>query len=112
MIETVGLGAFALSSAPAICSYIGGIPSELGQLVEQMRRISTGESRRFLIPQDDFRGAPVGIDVRLVEATCIEPLTNTGLAHRDAGVGQVGRGPHAPAPSRRSKLRRARSRIE
>ena len=44
------------------------------------------------IPALDFGGAPTGIDVRLVVATGIEPIINTGIAHREAGVGQVGAG--------------------
>ena len=38
------------------------------------------------------RGAPVGIDVRRVVETGIAPAINTGIAHRRAGVGQVGAG--------------------
>ncbi|MDP2471348.1 MAG: hypothetical protein Q8W46_10795, partial [Candidatus Palauibacterales bacterium] len=46
----------------------------------------------FTIPQLDFRGTPTGIDVRKVVELGITPRVNTGIAHREAGVGQVGAG--------------------
>ena len=38
----------------------------------------------------DFRGTPLGIDVRKVVATGIPPVIDAGIAHREAGVGQIG----------------------
>ena len=38
------------------------------------------------------RGSPTGIDIRRVVETGIQPVINTGIAHREAGVGQVGAG--------------------
>ena len=35
---------------------------------------------------------PTGIDVRRVVETGIQPAINTGIAHREPGVGQVGAG--------------------
>ena len=40
----------------------------------------------------DFAAAPVGIDVRKVVDTGIQPVVTTGIAHREAGVGQIGAG--------------------
>ena len=40
----------------------------------------------------DFAGVPTGIDIRLVVETGITPTINTGIAHREPGVGQVGAG--------------------
>jgi hypothetical protein len=37
-------------------------------------------------------GVPTGIDVRRVVETGIVPWINTGIAHRQAGVGQIGAG--------------------
>ncbi|MFD7549398.1 DUF1116 domain-containing protein [Streptomyces sp. NPDC059578] len=90
--ETVGLGAFALTAAPAISSFIGGSHEQAVALVDEMRRICRGSSGRFLIPFDGFRGTPVGIDVDLVCRTGITPVVNNGFAHREAGRGQVGAG--------------------
>jgi len=88
--ETVGLGAFALSAAPAIVSFVGGDPLTASDTVEELRGICRGTSSRFLIPSEGFRGTPIGIDVHKVAATGIAPLANAGLAHREPGRGQVG----------------------
>jgi hypothetical protein len=92
MTETVGLGAFALSAAPAIGSFVGVSVAEATEVVAEMRRITAATSSRFLIPAEEFRGTPVGIDVRLVAETGIAPVVNNGFAHREAGRGQVGAG--------------------
>ena len=44
------------------------------------------------MPTWDFKGAPLGIDIRKVVETGITPLINTGIAHKVAGKGQVGAG--------------------
>jgi len=40
----------------------------------------------------DFRGTPTGIDVLKIIETGILPAINTGIAHKDPGVGMVGAG--------------------
>ncbi|MFN3337731.1 MAG: hypothetical protein ACK42I_09570, partial [Thermomicrobium sp.] len=37
-------------------------------------------------------GTPVGIDLRAVIRTGILPFIDTGIAHREPGIGQVGAG--------------------
>ena len=44
------------------------------------------------LPALDFAGAPSGIDVLKVLDTGVLPVINTGIAHRRAGVGQIGAG--------------------
>ncbi len=90
--ETTGYGAFALTAAPAITSFVGGSADESRRLVESMRVICAGTSSRFLIPGDDFHGTPLGIDVHRVAASGISPVINNGMAHREPGRGQVGAG--------------------
>ena len=90
--EAVGLGAFALSAAPALSEFVGGDPMQSSELVAELRRICRGTSSRFVLPFEGFRGTPLGIDVRLVAETGIAPLVNNGLAHRLPGIGQVGAG--------------------
>jgi hypothetical protein len=90
--EVIGLGAFALSAAPALTQFVGGDPTRGPEHVAELRQICRAESTRFLIPFEGFRGSPIGIDVRLVAETGIAPLVNNGLAHRNPGVGQVGAG--------------------
>ncbi len=44
------------------------------------------------LPNLDFAGAPCGIDIRKVVDRGIRPLLTTGIAHKEAGVGQIGAG--------------------
>jgi hypothetical protein len=90
--ETAGWGAFALVAAPAITSFIGGTAATSARLVEEMRGLCAGTSRRMLVPADEFRGTPIGIDVHRVRDMGVAPIINNGMAHREAGRGQVGAG--------------------
>ncbi len=90
--ETAGLGAFAMAAAPAIVQLVGGTVGLARQITEQMYEITAGEHEVFRIPALGFRGTPIGIDVRKVVQTGIEPVIDTGIAHREAGVGQIGAG--------------------
>ena len=44
------------------------------------------------MPSLDGQGVPTGIDVRRVVELGIQPAINTGIAHKRAGIGQVGAG--------------------
>lgn len=90
--EVIGLGAFALSAAPAIAEFIGGTVAELVDRSESMRAITVSEHPHFLIPALGFRGTACGIDVRKVAARGLAPLINTGVASRVPGAGQIGAG--------------------
>lgn len=90
--ETAGIGAFAMAAAPAIVTFISGKPQDALNATLEMYEITVAEHQTFTIPPFDFRGSPVGIDVRKVVELGITPRVNTGIAHKDAGVGQVGAG--------------------
>ena len=90
--ETAGIGAFAMAAAPAIVSFIGGTPRDATNATLEMYEITAAEHPHFTIPTLGFRGTPVGIDLRKVVELGITPRVNTGIAHRQAGVGQVGAG--------------------
>lgn len=90
--ETAGFGAFAMTAAPAIMSFVGGTAAEARAFVEEMRGICAGTSTRFLIPAEEHRGTPIGIDVHKVRATGIAPVINNGMAHRLPGHGRIGAG--------------------
>jgi hypothetical protein len=57
-----------------------------------MAAITLGRNNALTLPALDFAGTPAGIDVRRVVDTNVLPAINTGIAHRDAGIGQVGAG--------------------
>ena len=90
--ETYGLGGFAMAAAPAITAVVGGTAHTALNATLEMYEITLEENPRHQIAALDFRGSPTGIDVRRVVETGIRPLINTGIAHRQAGVGQVGAG--------------------
>jgi Protein of unknown function (DUF1116) len=90
--ETVGLGGFAMAAAPAIVSFIGGSPKDALNATLEMYEITAGEHPHWTIPSLGFRGSPVGIDIRKVVELGVSPRVNTGIAHRQAGVGQIGAG--------------------
>jgi uncharacterized protein DUF1116 len=90
--ETAGLGGFAMGGAPAVVQFVGGTPADALEYTRRMYEITLGESSAYRLPALDFRGTPTGIDVRLVVQTGILPQIDTGMAHREPGVGQVGAG--------------------
>jgi len=94
--ETAGYGGFAMAASPAIVQFVGGSPSMALETTKRMGRITLAESRAYQIPALGFRGTPTGIDVLKVVETGIVPAINTGIAHREPGVGMVGAGLVAP----------------
>ena len=90
--ETAGIGAFAMASAPAIVTFISGTPELAINTTLSMYEITTAEHTAFTIPALGFRGTPVGVDIRKVVELGVRPQINTGIAHKNAGVGQVGAG--------------------
>ncbi|HEX6081794.1 MAG TPA: DUF1116 domain-containing protein [Methylomirabilota bacterium] len=93
IVETIGLGGFAMAAAPAVAGFVGaGGLQEAIAITEEMAEITIGEHPHLRIPNLDDRGTPVGIDVRRVVETGIAPLINTGIAGRRPGVGQIGAG--------------------
>jgi hypothetical protein len=90
--ETAGIGGFAMATAPALVTFIGGVPRDAINTTLDMYEITYAEHKQFTIPFLDFRGTPTGVDIRKVVEKQITPRVNTGVAHKDPGVGQVGAG--------------------
>ena len=93
IVETIGLGGFAMAAAPAVVGFVGaGSASSAATFTQAMREITVGENPEWTIPALDFAGVPTGVDVRLVVETGLVPTINTGIAHKKPGIGQVGAG--------------------
>jgi len=90
--ETAGFGGFAMAAAPAIARFVGGTPEDALNATLEMYEICFAEHEHFTIPALGFRGTPLGIDVRKVAETGILPRLNTGIAHKEPGIGMVGAG--------------------
>lgn len=91
--ETVGLGGMAMIAAPGVTRFVGlnGL-DDARRISEEMAKITVSNNPTWAIPNWDFKGAVAGIDIRKVVETGITPIINTGMAHKKAGVGQVGAG--------------------
>ncbi len=57
-----------------------------------MYEITVAENNIYKIPYLNFRGTPTGIDVIKVIEKNILPFIDTGVAHKNAGIGQIGAG--------------------
>ncbi len=92
IMETYGVGGFALAAAPAIVQFVGGTPADAANYSLEMYEISIGENNIYTLPAFNFRGSPTGIDIVKIAETGITPVVDTGAAHKIAGRGQVGAG--------------------
>lgn len=90
--ETAGLGGFAIAAAPAIVQFVGGTANDAVNYTLDMYEITTGENNMFQIPYLNFRGTPTGIDIVKVVEKNLTPFIDTGVAHKNPGIGQVGAG--------------------
>ena len=90
--ETAGVGGFAMAAAPAIVKFVGGTPTDAMHHSLRMRAITLGTNPSFTLPALDFAACAAGIDARKVVDCGVLPVINSGIAHRDAGVGQIGAG--------------------
>ena len=90
--ETSGVGGFAMAASPAIVQFVGGTPADAIANTKQMLHITLGRNNSLTLPALNFQGTPAGIDARLVVDNNIAPIINTGIAHKEAGVGQIGAG--------------------
>jgi len=90
--ETAGYGGFAMAAAPAIVQFVGGSPERALHTTQRMREICLVDHPVYQIPALGFRGTPTGIDVLAVVRSGVVPAINTGIAHKEPGVGMVGAG--------------------
>lgn len=91
--ETFGVGGMAMIAAPAVTRFVGtgGFEDAL-EISNEMREIVIDENPNFIIPTWNFKGICLGIDARKVVEKGITPVINTGIAHKKAGLGQIGAG--------------------
>lgn len=91
--ETYGVGGMAMIAAPGVTRFVGaGGFNDALSTSNEMLEICVGQNPNFPIPTWDFEGICLGIDIRKVVETGITPIINTGIAHKQAGIGQVGAG--------------------
>ncbi len=94
--ETVGWGAFVLAGATGFLTLIGGTHEQAKRHNLQMYQITVGTSPYYRIPVLEFKGTPMGIDVRKVVETGIVPVCDSAMAHREPGHPIIGTGLSRP----------------
>jgi hypothetical protein len=92
IVEAAGLGAFALGAGLGLVTAVGGTAEAALDLTRDMDSITLARNPAFTLPALDFVGAPTGIDVRKVVDNGVRPAIVTAIAHRQAGLGQIGMG--------------------
>lgn len=91
--ETFGVGGAAMIAAPGVTRFVGagGVDAAI-ETSEEMSEIYLEHNSLFQIPSWNFQGCCLGLDLRRIVETGITPLINTGIAHKQAGIGQIGAG--------------------
>lgn len=91
--ETFGIGGAAMVAAPGVTRFVGagGVDAAI-ETSDEMSEIYLEHNPLFQIPSWNFQGCCLGLDIRRIVETGITPLINTGIAHKNAGIGQIGAG--------------------
>jgi len=106
ILELVGLGGAAAAGSPAVAGFLPGGMSDAVAMSEQMTSICAAQSTRFKLPTWNYRGTPIGVDVRRVVELNTTPRITTGILHASSGAGQIGAGvATAPVECFRAALR-------
>ena len=93
IMETGGIGGMAIATAPAIVRFLGaGKYQDAVNYTNNMYEITLSEQDQYAMPDMDFRGSPIGIDILKVVETGISPIINTAIACKRPGVGMIGAG--------------------
>jgi hypothetical protein len=105
VLELVGLGGSAAAASPAVANFLGGTMAAAIATTEAAEAICAARSSRLQLGFLDFRGAPIGVDVRYAVELDVTPAINTGILHETEPLGQVGAGiAHAPMDCFRQAL--------
>lgn len=93
IVECIGLGGFAMGAAPAVVQFVGATSVQAAiQYTKDMEEITEGSNPSYQMANLNFQGVPTGVDIRKVVETGLLPVINTGMAHKEPGVGQIGAG--------------------
>lgn len=91
--ECIGIGGNAMGCSPAVVNFVGaGSVAKAVEYTKKMGEICVAKNFNLPMPNMNFEGVPNGFDICKVVSTGILPVINTGMAHKKAGVGQVGAG--------------------
>jgi hypothetical protein len=95
ILESYGFGGMVSVAAPAVQQIIGsgdGTFADALATSDEQSAIVVTNNPNMPIPTWNFKGVPVGLDVRKIIETGITPLVTTPVMHKKAGIGLVGIG--------------------
>lgn len=90
IMEVIGLGAFAMGASIPMAYAVGGTAQDAIRYQESMADITVARHPAFKVPALDFKGTPVGIDIRRVVQSNVLPIIDTAIAHKQGGEIGVG----------------------
>lgn len=79
MLEAVGLGGSAAAAAPAVLRSQGLNWMDGVERSRSTEEITLARHESYLVPALDYQGSPLGIDIRKVLRTGIEPVIHGGM---------------------------------
>ena len=88
--EVWGLGGMSAIAGPSYLRMTGGTFNDAKERTEQARQVSLGEHTFAPVPWDDYRGFPVGVDVRKVVGKNVLPISHGGSALKTGGQAGAG----------------------
>lgn len=88
--EVWGLGGMSAIAGPSYLRMTGGTFADAQERTEKARQVSLGEHTFAPVPWDDYRGFPVGVDVRKVVGKNILPISHGGSALKTGGQAGAG----------------------
>ncbi len=90
IMEVTGLGAFAMGASVSMAYAVGGTAADAIRYQESMVDITQARHPAYQVPALDYKGTPVGIDVRKVVQSNVLPIIDTAIAHKNGGEIGVG----------------------
>lgn len=88
--EVWGLGGMSAIAGPSYLRMTGGTFRDAQERTEKARQVSLGEHTFAPVPWDDYRGFPVGLDIRKVVGLNILPISHGGSALKTGGQAGAG----------------------
>jgi len=95
IMETVGLGGFALAASPRMALAAGSTPEQGIAWSEQMKLITVTTNKEFKLPWVEFGGTPTGIDIRKVVESGVLPIIDSAIIQHEGGL--IGAGIFKPS---------------
>ena len=88
--EVWGLGGMSAIAGPSYLRMTGGTFNDALERTEKARQVSLGEHTFAPVPWNDYKGFPVGVDIRKVVGLNVLPISHGGSALKTGGQAGAG----------------------